>query len=179
MTKKYDAFIVVGYANWGKSETVNLAFPEKRNGWITLINKKFFMRKMSNSDDPLSYELFIRKMSNSDDPKSYIKFIKNKSLRNLILTFNPDIDNELYFSKKNLELLSKAHNCYFYILKNNFNKIDEKQIIKEEHINFLYNFGQVKVVENIDKIERGNGFKKFIINILLSKLMSGKVRINE
>jgi hypothetical protein len=173
--KRYKAFIVVGYRNWGKSETLHQAFPEKIKGWVTLIGKKLFMRRMSNSDNPESYELFIRRMSNSDDPKSYIKFLKREQPRNLIITFNPDFDDEKYKVKENLSRLDKTHDCYFYVLKNNFNKKKNRRVIKKEHIDLLKGFGEIKIIEIIDRKERGNKFKEFIVDIF--KRVSGKVWI--
>ncbi len=51
---------VVGHANWGKSKTLS-----------ALTNGNYRLRRTTIAED----EFFIRRMSNDDQPKGYIKFM--------------------------------------------------------------------------------------------------------
>ncbi len=163
MNKKL-AFFVVGYSNWGKSATLRLFTNNTLCRYITIKNKVFILRRMSNSDDPENFEFFIRRMSNSDDPDEFTDFVKETNNRNIIVAFNPDTDNPNYDTQKLLDIVHKTHTCYFFVLKNNFKINKDPKCILEKHILNLKKYGLVSITESIDRKTRADEFKQFIVN---------------
>lgn len=58
--------LVVGHRQWGKSRTIG-AVSAKR-GWVTLTGRRFFVRRMSNDDQPKGYEAFISALTPAKKP---------------------------------------------------------------------------------------------------------------
>jgi len=62
------AFLVVGRADWGKSWTLRALTPKW--GRVLLCGRAFFVRRMSNDDQPAGFEKFLNALDTS--PKAYV-----------------------------------------------------------------------------------------------------------
>jgi hypothetical protein len=51
------AFLVVGHRQWGKSRTIRAL--ARKPGWVTIADRRFFVRIMSNDDQEASYKDFV------------------------------------------------------------------------------------------------------------------------
>ena len=102
-------------------------------------------------------------MSNSHVPESFDRFIRSRRMRNLILAFNPDFSKPEYKVDEYLNQLSKTHDCFFFVLKNNFDLHSEPKVISEKHIENLKKYGIVYITETKEKKSRAEEFKQFIL----------------
>lgn len=101
MRKK--AFLVVGHSNWGKSWTLRkLTNDNVRQTRISINEQGFFIRRISNDDNPDSLLKFAQ------------KGIHNKG-NNVILTFCPNFEKKE--SKEILELLNPHFELHFFVIK--------------------------------------------------------------
>jgi hypothetical protein len=90
--------------NWGKSSTLRaLTGGNHHVYWIDIVSKK----------DGSAYEFFIRRMSNTDDPESFMNFITAAAHENIIIAFfigDPSAQNLL-------QTLSARYNLRCFVLR--------------------------------------------------------------
>jgi hypothetical protein len=144
---KGKAFVVVGHKNWGKSLTLKaLTNGDHNERTIKLNGNKFFIRRMSNDDVPLSFLKFIEKL----DPLS-------KS--HVILTLCPDF--EIDATIKILDKLNEKYRLFFWVIENQYGR--GRQITDAE-IKRLKQYGEVEVFKERDaeSNRRAKRFRRFI-----------------
>src|ERR1039457_6447625 len=101
------AFVIVGHAHWGKSETLkSLTDDNYRYHWIEIKDKWIFIKRMSNDDDEKKLRDFIKKNTMDKDT--------------LILTFCPSFEKGKKGHEILKSLINKKFKLYFFILKNKY-----------------------------------------------------------
>ncbi|GAB6392465.1 MAG: hypothetical protein MdMp014T_1838 [Treponematales bacterium] len=117
------AFLLVGgVGSWGKSRTLRaLTGGNIHQSRIDITSKK----------DGKTYRFFIRRMSNTDDPEGYMKFIKKAVHQNIIITFSADEGH----ADAALQELSKNYNLRCFVLDHCFN--NPQQTISTDGVNLL------------------------------------------
>lgn len=129
---------VVGHENWGKSKTLKA---------LTDDNYRIKNYKIDNTS------WFIRRMSNDDQPNDYYNFMKNldpKIKPNVIATFCPNFDKDRYdITVKILhDLKNKHYELYFWVLEYQFST---KKKMSSSYIDELRNFGTVEVYSKFEQ----------------------------
>ena len=129
---KSSIVFVVGHENWGKSKTLR-----------SLTNEDWRKRHVKIS----GHEFFIRRMSNDDQPKGYFDFMKSLSPEEkelLIAALCPNFERESAQTEEILNILkNKGYKLYFWVIECQFGT-NEK--IKPEEISKLRSFGEVFVL---------------------------------
>ena len=129
---KSRVFLVVGHSNWGKSRTLraltNGVLTKGLHPWITIDERQFFVRMMSNDDVP------------SSNPTSYPTLIHNltpEQIPFVIMAYCPEKDS----SSPLITALAKKYEIFAWVLEH---KYDCKESIKESEIKALRKFGMVE-----------------------------------
>ncbi|QTL95167.1 hypothetical protein [Aeromonas jandaei] len=141
---------VVGHENWGKSKTLK-----------ALTDNNRYVK---------NYELgglswFIRRMSNDDQPAGYYKFMDKFTNPNLIAAFCPNFDDERNEITINLlkKLSNKGYEIYFWVLKIQFTS---GVSMSSNYIDKLKDFGEVEVYsKNSESSIRATELRKYIEKI--------------
>ncbi len=146
-SKQGKAFVLVGHAHWGKSETLKeFKGGGNRNLWITIENIRIFIRMTSNDDDEDALDNFIKDLEVGEKPV-------------LVLTLCPKFSNGSK-TRKILESLNKDYELFFFVLRR---KYKPERDIPEEEISRLRPFGEVEVLEGkLEKKDRAKKFRDFI-----------------
>ncbi|HAS7003370.1 TPA: hypothetical protein I7290_23930 [Vibrio parahaemolyticus] len=138
---------VVGHENWGKSKTLKA---------LTDNNRYIKNYKLGGHD------WFIRRMSNDDQPDGYYNFMDSLTKSYLIAAFCPNFDDDRYEITVNLlsELKRKGYELYFWVLKTQFSSGDK---IPSNYIDKLRDFGTVEIYsQNCEADIRASELRKFI-----------------
>jgi hypothetical protein len=138
---------VVGHENWGKSKTLKALTDDSRY----IKNYKLG-----------AHEWFIRRMSNDDQPDGYYEFMDKLTKSYLIAAFCPNFDEERYEITVDLlnELKNKGYELYFWVLKIQFTTGLE---MSADYIEKLKNFGNVEVYSKKSEASiRSSELRKFI-----------------
>lgn len=125
---------VVGHAGWGKSETL-IALTKDTNS-ITINKIDYFVRRMSNDDQPDGLVAFAKKLDPDKKP-------------NVIATLCPNfIDSDRYTHDILGAIKAKGYQIHFWVIlnrakpsKNGKNNIEPKEITE------LRSYGKVKVYD--------------------------------
>ena|GEM_PF-1124542 len=140
-------FLYVGHSNWGKSFVLKQITDNNARKKIKILFDKIFR---------------VRKMSNDDDEEKLLEFVKRiekSSYRYYLIAFCPR-QNKSNRTKEILSILAKSCDLFFFIQKNQFGSTN---IIKEEEIESLNEFGIVNVLdENMEYPQRAEKFLNFI-----------------
>lgn len=153
MYKGKIAFIV-GHAHWGKSKTL-----------CALTNGNFHLRKTTIG----GVEFFIRRMSNDDQPKGYVEFMESldPALRPyLIAALCPQFDDSSAATDYILmTLLAKGYQLFFWVIEHQYGT---SEIVAANEIQRLRSFGTVEVFSTMsESTARSNSFKHYVSNIVL------------
>lgn len=144
---------VVGHANWGKSKTL-----------IALTNGNYRLRRTTIAED----EFFIRRMSNDDQPKGYIKFMLSldPTLRPyLIAALCPQFDDPTKATDSILtSLRAKGYQLFFWVIEHQFGT---DEVVTAKEIQRLRRFGKVEVFSATSEAgARAKSFKSFVKNVV-------------
>jgi hypothetical protein len=147
------AYIVVGHARWGKSQTL----AEFTNHDRRSRHMQFFGR-----------DFFVRRISNDDNESALIRFVEN-SIQDggpvwgnyLLMTFCPT------FEKKRkpqaihiLETLCDVYQLYFFVLQESY---DRERIITDLEIEALRRYGFVDILSGHHEAAiRARSLRRFI-----------------
>ena len=138
---------VVGHENWGKSKT---------------------LKALTDSDRYIkNYEIggqkwFIRRMSNDDQPAGYYDFMDNLTKSNLIAAFCPNFDDARYGITVDLldKLDNKGYELYFWVLETQFTSGKK---MCSNYIDKLKGYGTVEVYSQNDEASiRASKLREFI-----------------
>lgn len=146
---------VVGHANWGKSRTLK-----------ALTNENVRVKKTTISNT----EFFIRRMSNDDQPEGYVKFMKslNPTTRPyLIAALCPQFDNPAAHTISILtDLKAKGYQLFFWVIEHQYGT---SEVVNANEIQQLSKFGTIEVFSNTaNASSRSNNFQQFVINVVLA-----------
>lgn len=142
------AFIYVGHANWGKSFALKqITNNNSRKKTVQINNKWFWVRKMSNDDDPAGL-------------LSFSKTIPSKWYENFILAYCPNHDHD-QGAMGILNTLQESCELYFFIQEIKYS--DPSKLIPITEIAYLQEIGTVHVLSghNTDTV-RADQFRSFI-----------------
>ncbi|MGD0090813.1 MAG: hypothetical protein ABSE73_12910 [Planctomycetota bacterium] len=147
------AFVVVGHSNWGKSWTLKAltggSWHRKR---VRIKGHDFFIRRMSNDDDP--------KPPNEADRQSLLDFArKEKGFRPVILALCPAFQEEK--TAQLLDVLREKFTLKFWVMKKKFGESDK--VVTCEEIGKLRTYGIVEVfAEEVEANSRAAALRHFI-----------------
>jgi len=144
---------VVGHANWGKSKTLS-----------ALTNGNYRLRRTTIAED----EFFIRRMSNDDQPKGYIEFMLSldPALRPyLIAALCPQFDDPTAATNSILtNLRAKGYQLFFWVIEHQFGT---DEVVTAKEIQRLRGFGKVEVFSaTAEAGSRAKSFKNFVKNVV-------------
>jgi hypothetical protein len=145
---------VVGHKQWGKSQTLS-----------SLTNDNFRLRRTTIA----GVEFFIRRMSNDDQPKGYIKFMKSldPALRPyLIAALCPQFDDPEAATNSVLTTLAERYQLFFWVIEHQYGTTE---VVSAKEIQGLRNFGTVEVFSpTVEAPVRAKKFKQFVSNVVLA-----------
>lgn len=122
---------VVGHENWGKSHTLR---------FLTNGNWRVRSVKIKGTD------FYIRRMSNDDQPDSYVKFMKSVSPHKkemIIAALCPNFERQNARTESILKsLTSKGYQLFFWVLQHKYGTGEQ---IKAEEIKKLKSHGTVEL----------------------------------
>ena len=153
MQKPKVAF-VVGHAQWGKSKTLR-----------ALTNESYRQRRCLIG----GVEFFIRRMSNDDNPKSFVKLMETIDPTvepNIIAALCPNFQNKEAATEAVLAALrKKGYHLFFWVMVNQYGT---NAVIAAKDISRLRTFGKVEVVSGVHEAESmAKKFKRFVSNVAL------------
>ncbi len=153
MPNKKVAFIV-GHANWGKSSTLR-----------ALTNDNWRLRKTTIK----GFEFFIRRMSNDDQPAGYIKFmttINPEAKPYLIAALCPQFEKPEAGTELILKaLLRKGYKLFFWVIEHQYGT---NEVISTKEIQALRKYGNVEVFsKKSEALARSKNFKQFVSNVVI------------
>lgn len=145
---------VVGHVQWGKSKTL-----------CALTNDDFRVKKIKID----GVEFFIRRMSNDDQPAGYVKFMKSISPTAkpyLIATLCPNFDGTDATTDSILNTLRvNGYELFFWVIEHQFGT---SQVVTAEVIQRLRSFGKVAVFSaTAEAAARSRSFMQFVLNVVL------------
>jgi ABC-type dipeptide/oligopeptide/nickel transport system ATPase component len=145
---------VVGHSNSGKSKTL-LALTDGRQ-----VNR-YQIKGIS---------FFIRRMSNCDNPESFFELIKTLYPKNepyIIAALCPDFTDERCKTHDILKTLKeKDYELYFWVILKHYKT---KKLVQDSEIEHLQSFGTTEVFCKVEEAEgRALNFVKFLTNIALA-----------
>jgi len=150
--QKGRAFFVVGRKNWGKSDTLEaLTDGSPHFRWWKIKGNDFFIRRMSDDDDPRAYEKFANDLDPESKPRVLAAlcpgFVDRKQRSTLIEVFRN---------------LKRSYELFFFVLRNKGN--NPAHIITDEEIEPFDRFGLVKVyrLEGATPEQRARALETFI-----------------
>jgi hypothetical protein len=161
MQQKRVAF-VVGHSHWGKSRTLRALTdgnPHQRR--ITINGVEFYVRHMSNDDDPQGYVHFM----NGLDPNA---------TRNLIAPLCPkfrrlkNFNNPLKVADPMLQgLQGKGYQLFFWVIKHKWG--NPALLVAQDEISELQGHGSVQVFTQADAEDslRATQFRAFVTDVVL------------
>jgi len=146
---------VVGHERWGKSQTLS-----------ALTNGNFRLRRITIA----GVKFFIRRMSNDDQPDGYIKFMKsiNPARRPyLIAALCPRFNNHATETNSILSTLrAKGYQLFFWVIEHQYRT---SAVVKTKEIKRLRKFGKVNVFSaRAEAAARSASFKRFVSNVVRS-----------
>ena len=151
--RKGKVFFVVGHRTWGKSRTLQALMKRSRKRRIIIKKAEFFIRSMSNDDEPGKFSKFSKfsKFLNGLNPsrKPY-----------LIAALCPKFDERSTntnkpSTEKMLQQLRKKYKLFFFVLVHQWHEKGNDRISKSE-IKKLKKFGEVKLHSANDKRDKAN-----------------------
>lgn len=148
---------VVGHANWGKSKTLRaLTDGNCHQRRIIIGGVQFFIRRMSNDDDPGGFVNLMTTIDPSVEPR-------------VIAAFCPNFDDEEAAAESVLGALrKKGYRLFFWVMQNQYGT---GAAMASKDISRLLSFGRVEVVANGQEAEAGaraKEFKHFVANVVLA-----------
>jgi hypothetical protein len=149
---KGKAFLVVGHKNWGKSSMLRALTDDSR-----------YPRKW-----PIkSAEFFVRRMSNDDDPGALVKFAEALDplvTPYLIATLCPTFNDSKAFPalKRTLSAFKAKYNVFFFALRHKCSNPDV--MLKDEEIDKLERYGKVEIFqsEGAKSVAIAKAFRRFV-----------------
>ena len=142
------AFLLVGHRHWGKSMTLRaMTNGRRRVQYWRVLDKEYFVRRMSNDDYPEDYLDLIRRLP---FPRA----------ADCILAMCPDFTNPITEECLNL-LKQKEYRLFFFVLKSSF---AHAATINQFEIDRLKTFGEAEVFESrgVESDKRAIAFQQFI-----------------
>jgi len=145
---------VVGHAHWGKSQTLR-----------ALTSGAFRLRRTTID----GIEFFIRRMSNDDQPAGYIEFMKtiDPTFRpHLIAALCPQFDDLAAATSTILTTVrANGYQLFFWVIEHQYGTTE---VVSEKEIQQLRGFGKVEVFSlSAEATARARSFKQFISNVVL------------
>ncbi len=145
---------VVGHAHWGKSKTLR-----------ALTNDNFRLRKTTIG----GVEFFIRRMSNDDQPRGYEEFMKSldpELRQHLIAALCPQFDDPAAATNSILTTLrAKGYQLFFWVIEHQYGT---SEVVAAKEIQRLRSFGKVEVFSAMaESTARSKSFKHFVSNVVL------------
>ncbi len=146
---------VVGHAHWGKSQTLR-----------ALTNDDFRVRKIGIGGE----EFFIRRMSNDDQPEGYIKFMQSvypATKPNLIATLCPNFHNPDAATESILSTLrANGYKMFFWVIEHQYGNVGA---VTAKEISRLRKFGKVEIFSRkFEATARAKNFKRFVSSVVLA-----------
>jgi hypothetical protein len=130
---KGKAFLVVGHKNWGKSTTLKALTGGSRyeRKW-RIGSAEFFIRRMSNDDDPKDLNKLVKRLDPDDTPR-------------LIATLCPTFNDRhlLPLLLDTLATLKRKYELFFFVLRHKCQ--NAKKTIPDDEIEKLERYGIVKI----------------------------------
>lgn len=144
------AVLIVGHADWGKSRTLreltNGNFRQRR---ITIKGTEFFIRRMSNDDDPEGFIIFVENLDATAKPQ-------------LLATFCPKFTATGRAKYILQTLQNKKYKLYFFIIEHQYGT---DEVVTRDEIANLRQFGTVKIYsQRSESAERARALRTFISN---------------
>ena len=145
---------VVGHAHWGKSKTLR-----------ALTNDNFRLRRTTIG----GVEFFIRRMSNDDQPKGYEEFMKSlnpEQRKHLIAALCPQFDDPAAATNSILTTLrAKGYQLFFWVIEHQYGT---SEVVTAKEIQRLRSFGKVEVFSaTAESAARSKSFKHFVSNVVI------------
>lgn len=142
-------FFVVGHENWGKSHTLRfLTDGDWRTRKVTINDLKFFIRRMSNDDQPSSYIEFMEKLS----PEKH---------RLLIAALCPNFERANAKTENILaSLKAKGYELYFWVMQKQYGTSEE---VRQDEVSELRKYGSVELLRgDVEAKKRAAEFRSYI-----------------
>lgn len=142
-------FFVVGHENWGKSHTLRfLTNGNWRARKVVIKGAKFFIRRMSNDDQPKSYIEFMKKLS----PEKH---------RLLIAALCPNFERANAKTETILaSLKAKGYKLYFWVIQKQYGT-NEK--VRQDEISELRKYGSVELLrDEVEANKRAAEFRSYV-----------------
>lgn len=152
MQKPKVAF-VVGHAQWGKSQTLRaLTDGSYRQRRCLIGGVEFFIRRMSNDDDPESFVELMKTIDPTVEP-------------NIIAALCPNFQDKKAATKTVLAALhKKGYQLFFWVMESQYGT---NATITAKDISHLRTFGKVEVMSGVHEAEvRAKEFKRFVSSIV-------------
>jgi|SRR5271166_2199325 len=145
---------VVGHEDWGKSLTLRALTKGNKHQRRTTINEEeFYIRRMSNDDQPGSYVLFIKSLDTSRHPRVIAALCPNFERT----------DAQTAFILRTLQ--QKRYQLFFWVIKHQYRT---SEIVTADEISRLREFGRVEVFQDIvEASTRTTHFRDFITRAVL------------
>lgn len=150
MSKPVVVFLV-GHANWGKSQTLAaLTGGSSYQRRITIKGHEFYIRRMSNDDDPKGLIAFAERVVATEKPNLIVAFCPNFT--------EPKAKTQFILST----LKNKGYSMFFFVLEHQYGTTET---ITQPEINQLKKAGAVEVYPlQKEAVVRAVAFQAFIAN---------------
>jgi hypothetical protein len=145
---------VVGHEDWGKSRTLRaLTNGNTYQRRITINEEEFYIRRMSNDDQPDSYVLFMKSL----DPSRYPY---------LIAALCPNFERKDAHTASILRTLKqKGYELFFWVIKHQYGT---SEVVTADQLSQLRGFGRVEVFQEVvEASARSRHFREFVSNAVL------------
>ncbi len=144
---------LVGHSNWGKSRTLKaLTDGNSYQRRITIAGSDFFIRRMSNDDQPEGFIELMQSIAPEHEP--YV-----------LAALCPHFKDPAKGTRDVLQTLrNRGYLLYFWVMKHRFGKPD---VITQAEIDQLRRFGTVEVVEQqIEADARAKQFNAYVRKVV-------------
>jgi len=157
---KKSIVFVVGYEDWGKTQTLNALreICESEGRRVKIKGTEFFIRSMSNDDRPEPYAKFIDRLSRPAAIAALCPYLKRH------MTDGDDPSKSIDAIIK--LLMTRGYELFFWVIQH---KWGDGESIAEEVISALGKFGRVEVMPETDLPcqARARRLRTFIMDAVL------------
>ena len=146
-------FFLVGHANFGKTETINLTKPPKNHYYQTSVihmGNPIRLRVLGQSNDDLSQRALLWAQDKIANHVPYILFALCPNFTEPLRRTDAIINS----------FVSAGYTPYFFVLENQ--PIPPNGVVTLAEISRLTSFGTVQVCSNLDAAVRATDFQLFI-----------------